>query len=270
MDNLQSVASSPAHQWLEQSEFLSLNAGLNYIDVIIDQAGAEWPVADALNQLSPAVRQASLFKGTPEEGMQDEGPILVRFFWSEWQHKALLAELMQYWGKTFRVMLLISPLVFDELKSRLGALTQFEWEDQTGVLRFYDSRVFPALLSHVLSEQQQAAFTDIAFYWGCQDRDMCQIWIQGNIGPESRVLPEPTILTLDDRQIETIGCISDAEMLARNTGKENISREKNFQHCFTAALAASQEAYWGDLSDYIQQFDGTSNSRYEKEDDTAV
>jgi hypothetical protein len=265
VDNLQRVAFSAADQWLEQAGFLSLNAGLNYIDVIIDQAGSERPVAEALNQLSPAVRQASLFEGTPEEGMQDDGPVLVRLFWPEWQHKALLAEFMQYWGGASRLMLLISPLVFDELKSRLGALTQFEWGDQTGVLRFYDSRVFPALLSHVLSEEQQVAFTDIAFYWGWQDRDMCQIWKQGSIGSDSRTLPDPTILTFNDQQIENIGCISDAEMLARNIEKENISREKKFQRCFAASLAASHEGYFGELSDYIQQFDGSNGGGYEKE-----
>ena len=93
---------------------------------------------------------------------------------------------------------------------------------------------------------------------------------QGNIGPDSRFLPEPKILTLNDQQIETIGCISDAEMLARNTEKEHVSREKYFQYCFTVALTAIQEGYWGDLSDYIEKFDVASNGRDEKGDDTHI
>lgn len=251
MDNLQSIAPTAVEQWLAQAEFLSLNARLNYIDVIIDQAGSERPVANALSHLIPRVRQTSLFEGTPEEGMQNDAPLLVRLFWSEWQHKALLAELMQYWGGTSRLMLIISPLVFDELKRQLCALSQFEWGEQTGVLRFYDSRVFPVLLSHVLSVEQQAAFTGIAFYWGWLDRDLCQIWKQGSMGHDTGNLPEPIILKFNDPQIEIIGCISDAEILSREYQNNKLTTEGKFQYCFNIALEASRNGFLGELNTYL-------------------
>lgn len=197
MNEFSNMTASVAEQWLEQAEFLSLNARLDYIDVIIDLTGSGRSAKDLFYNLVPEIRQASLFEGMPEEGLRDEGPVVVRFSWSEWQHKMFLAELMRYWGAP-RLMLVINPLPFDEMKSQLLALSQIEWGDQSGVLRFHDSRVFPELLSHVLSEEQQDLFTRIAFYWGWLDRDGCQTWKPGNMGPDSMVLPDPLTLTLTD------------------------------------------------------------------------
>lgn len=255
MNNLENVINSDADQWLEQAAFLSAGAGLDYIDVIIDLAGSGRSAKEMFHNVIPDIRLASLFEGMPEEGLKDEGPILVRFLWAEWQHKTFLAELMRYWGDASRLMLLISPLVFDEVKSQLLALSRFEWGKQSGIFRFYDSRIFPALFSHVLSDEQQSAFNRLAYYWGWQDRDGCQIWKQGSIGPDSTMLPPPIILRLDDRQIEAIGCISDADMLARALSQNTLSREACFSRCFDAALAAGQEGFWGDLSEYVQRYE---------------
>ena len=88
MDNEKREYNTATKQWLSQAEFLSLNAGLGYIDVIIDQAGSDKPVVDALKQLSPTACYGLLFEETPEEGMVNDSPVLVRLFWSEWQHRA--------------------------------------------------------------------------------------------------------------------------------------------------------------------------------------
>jgi len=252
VDNSQSVSASVAEQWLEQAEFLSLNASLDYIDLIINLAGKDRTGSDIFSHMTPEIRYASLFEGMPEEGLKDEGAFVARFYWSEWQHKMFLADLMRYWSSS-RLMLVISPLVFDEMKAQLLAASQFTWGNQTGIFRFYDSRIFPELFSHVLSEEQQALFTRIAFYWGWLDRDECQTWKQGSMGPGSTVIPESTKLTLTDRQIETIGCISDADVLARSLFREDMSREVIFRNCFEAALAASREEFWGELAEYVQQ-----------------
>lgn len=254
MDNEKREYNTATKHWLAQAEFLSLNAGLGYIDVIIDQAGSDKPVVDALKQLSPTARYGLLFEETPEEGMVNDSPLLVRLFWSEWQHRALITEIMHYFANTPRLILLISPLVFDELKNHLCHLTQFRWGEQSGILRFYDTRIFPVLFSHVLSEEQQFAFTRIAFYWGWQDRDVSQVWKQGKLGPESQLLPAPEVINLNDEQIEIIGCLSDAEMLSREHQKAGVTPECNFQNFFKVALVASQQGFLGDLKDYIKEY----------------
>jgi len=259
VDNLQGVSASVAEQWLEQAEFISLNARLDYIDIIINLAGTDRSGKNMFSHMIPEIRYASLFEGMPEEGMQDEGAFVARFCWSEWQHKVFLADLVRDWGGESRLMLVISPLVFEEIKSQLLALSQFEWGNQSGIFRFYDSRIFPELFSHVLSEEQQNLFNRIAFYWGWLDRDGCQTWKQGNMGPHSLVIPEPAKLTLTDGQIETIGCISDAEVLARILYREEISREPIFRNCFEAALAASREGFWGELGEYVRQYEWFSD-----------
>lgn len=260
MGNSTGIAISVVEQWLEQAEFLSRNASLDYIDVIIDSSGTERSAYKMFYQFFPPVRIASLYEGMPEEGLKDEGPVMVRFNWKDIQQKAFLAEIVRCWGGDSRLMLVISPLVFDELKNQLLALAQFEWGNQSGILRFYDSRIFPVLLSHVLSEEQKMLFNRLTFYWGWLDRDLKQTWKQGSIGPDTRTLPDPVILALNDRQIETIGCISDAEMLARSIARENTLQEDNFRNCFEAALAASREGYWGELGEYAQKYEWFSDS----------
>lgn len=268
MDKSSGAAACVAEQWLEQSEFLSRNAGLDYIDVIIDFTGSGRTTKDLFCEFTPEIRYASLYEGMPEEGVKDEGPVVARFFWSEGQHRMFLEELMRFWGSASRLMLLISPLVFDQCKNHLLALSQFEWGEQGGILRFYDSRVFPSLLSHALSEEQQAQFTRIAFFWGWLDRNSRQAWKAGSIGPDCRVLPKPEKLTLSDQQIEIIGCISDADMLSRKIDRADILPEEKFRKCFDAALAASREGYWGALDEYVQRLGLFSES--EKKGETGV
>lgn len=146
--------------------------------------------------------------------------------------------------------MLISPLAFDLLSSHLQALSQVHWEEQTGLLRYYDNRVFPSLLEHVLTPEQQAAFTDIALFWGWRDRDDEVVWKTGTWNPGRQLADAPEMHRMSDAQVELMGCISDAETLMKEQATLVPSREEHFAQCLAIAIRASRAGYIGDLLDY--------------------
>ncbi|KGT91275.1 hypothetical protein NG99_16845 [Erwinia typographi] len=238
--------------WLQQAESLCSGAGLDYIDVLVDQAGTGQPLQDALSQLSPDVRWFELFAGTPEGGTLEYSPVLIRLVFAVTSHRMWLEQLLEYFSETPRLTLLISPLAFDLLCRHLQALSQVRWEEQTGLLRYYDNRVFPSLLTHVLTAGQQAAFTDIALFWSWRDRDGEIVWKSGSFSPTRTLDDAPDLSRVDDAQVNLMGCISDAEALMKEKNVSNISQENHFAHCLDIAFKANYAGYLGELNTLME------------------
>lgn len=238
--------------WMQQAESLCSAAGQEYIDVLVDQAGTDQPLQNALHQLSPDVLWFELFEGTPEGGTLEYSPVVMRLHFAVTSHHMWLEQLLEYFSGTPRLTLLISPLAFDLLCRHLQILSQVKWEEQTGLLRYYDNRVFPSLLAHVLTPEQQATFTDIALFWGWRDRDGEIVWKTGTFSPAHELIDEPQIGIVDDEQIELMGCISDAEALMARQLPPQIGKEGHFEHCLSMALNASRQGYLGDLATYAE------------------
>lgn len=236
--------------WLQQATALCRTAGQDYIDVLVDQAGTGQPLQQALNQITPPLRWFALFEGTPEAATAEYSPLVMRLHWSATSHQRWLEQLVEHFAGTPRLTLLLSPLAFDLLSSHLQALSQVHWEEQTGLLRYYDNRVFPSLLEHVLTPEQQAAFNDIALFWSWRDRDDEVVWKTGTWHPERQLADDPEMNRISDAQVELMGCISDAEALMKERATTSGSREADFAHSFAIALSASRAGYVGDLLDY--------------------
>ncbi|MGV3345835.1 DUF4123 domain-containing protein [Enterobacteriaceae bacterium LUAb1] len=244
----------PQHPlWMQHAQSLCTTAGLDYIDVLADQAGTDQPLQNALRQLSPKTLWFELFEGTPEGGTLEYSPIVMRLHFAVTSHRMWLEQLLEYFADTPRLTLLISPLAFDVLCRHLQALSQVQWEEQTGLLRYYDNRVFPSLLTHVLTAEQQAAFTDIALFWSWRDRDGEMVWKTGTFSPARALTDKPQMGEINDAQVELMGCISDAEaLMARQLSLQTGGKESHFEHCLAVALQASQQGYLGDLSAYAE------------------
>ncbi|MBA0037512.1 DUF4123 domain-containing protein [Pantoea sp. BIGb0393] len=236
--------------WLKQATALCTAAGQDYIDVLVDQAGSVQPLQQALNQITPPLRWFALFEGTPEAATAEYSPLVMRLHWSAGSHQRWLEQLVEHFTGSPRLTLLLSPLAFDLLSSHLQALSQVHWEEQTGLLRYYDNRVFSSLLEHVQPPEQQATFTDIALFWSWRDRDGELVWKTGTWHPERQLTDAPAMNRISDAQVELMGCISDAEALMKERATTFGSREADFAHCFAIALKASREGYVGDLMDY--------------------
>ena len=236
--------------WLKQANALCTAAGQDYLDVLVDQAGTAQPLQQALNQINPPLRWFELFANTPEAATPEYSPLVMRLHFSISSHQRWLEQLVEHFSTTPRLTLLISPLAFDLLSSHLQELSQVHWEEQTGLLRYYDNRVFPSLLEHVLTPEQQAAFTDIARGWGWRDRDDEVVWKTGTWNPGRQLADAPEMNRMSDAQVELMGCISDAETLMKDQATVVSSREEHFAQCLAMAIRASRAGYMGDLLDY--------------------
>lgn len=236
--------------WLKQATALCTAAGQDYIDVLVDQAGTDQPLQQALNQINPPLRWFALFEGTPEAATEEYSPLVMRLHFSVASHQRWLEQLVQHFSATPRLTFLISPLAFDLLTTHLQALSQVQWEEQTGLLRYYDNRVFPSLLEHVLTAEQQTVFTDIALFWSWRDRDGEAVWKTGTWTPYRQLADAPEMSRISDAQVEVMGCISDAEMLMKGQSALPLLQEAHFTDCMAIAMRASKAGYIGDLADF--------------------
>ncbi|MEN3754257.1 DUF4123 domain-containing protein [Mangrovibacter sp. SLW1] len=239
-----------ADQWQAQVQYLQNSVGVPHIDAIIDLSGDTLPCLATLPALSPQAQWSSLFAGLPESALQDQGPVLVRLHNNAWQHQQWLGELMRYYAGRHRLLLLVSPLAFSVVQQQLCSLTQFFWGNESGIFRFYDPRIFPELFNHVLTPGQQDAFNQLGYFWGWLDRDNQQTWRAGKFQPHSDAVFLPHELQFTDKQIDAIGCISDADIAARMYTGTGLTPEALFGRCLEAAFAAARSAS-GTLEDYL-------------------
>jgi hypothetical protein len=240
--------------WQDQVEHVCATAGVHSVDLLFDQAAWHTDLIGALEQIRPAIPWFSLFTGTPEEHMLDQAPLLMRLDLTHWRHKAWLEELLTHGAADARVLVVISPLAFETLSHALRALSQIRWGGKAGLLRYYDPRSFPLLMSSIFTDQQRTEFRQLAFFWGWFDRDEQMQWLKGHaLGGKSAVHVSP-FLELSDEQFELMGCISDAQELM-NSGEFYQAlggREQRFSLFYSLALKASRENYFGDFHEYVR------------------
>ena len=95
--------------WLKQAESFCSAAGLDYIDVLVDQAGTDQPLQNEMLHLWPAIHWYALFEGTPEAETMEYSPVVLRLYFALSSHRKFLAQLMASFADTPRLTLLISP-----------------------------------------------------------------------------------------------------------------------------------------------------------------
>lgn len=242
------------NQWQEQIEHVCAHIGISQIDLLLDQAGWGHRAVPALEMLTPEVPWFSLFTGTPEQNLLDQAPLLMRLDLTQWQHKAWLEQLVEH-ATDGRLMVVISSLPFEVLSKTLQGFSQLAWGGQTSLLRYYDSRIFPLLMSSILTDQQRAEFLQAVAYWGWLDRDNQPQWLQGTrLTHQSNIQVSPFV-EINDQQFDLLGCISDAQQLlnGKNFDFLDESRERRFALIHSLIVQAGQENYFGDLTEYVKQ-----------------
>lgn len=242
-------------EWLDQIEKVCASVGLQQLDLLLDQSAWNNCAVPALKMLRPEVPWFSLFSGTPEENLLDQAPLLMRLDLAHWQHKAWLEELMTHCATDARLLVVISPLSFKALSHALQALSQMKWGGEPGLLRYYDPRIFPLLMSSILTDVQRVEYLNVACYWGWLDRDDQPQWIEGFAQPQKNTIAIPAWIDLADQQCELIGCISDAQKLldGGNFNQLEVSQEQRFTTLYSITVQASQENYFGSLTEYVKR-----------------
>lgn len=240
--------------WIEQIKHLCGAANQRHIDVVVDQAACDLPILPALDVIEPHIPWFSLFSGTPEEALLDHAPILMRISLDDWRHTHWLEQVIEHFGASPCLLLLISPMPFNAFARRLQAMSQLEWGGQSGLLRFYDPRVLPQLLANVLNDEQREKLLQLALFFSWLDRDQCPIWQPGTYRLDQVPVTTPLPIALNDAQFDQLGCISDAHQLMRIARAKlpALSQEQCFARCYQIAMKAAMESYFGDLKVYAE------------------
>lgn len=241
------------HAWLAQIESLCAAAPIDHIDVIVDQMALKMALLPGLHALQPPIPWSSLFSGTPEEPLLEQAPLLMRITLDAWRHRAWLAELLSHLAATPRLTVLVTPMPFDVLATALQALSQLEWGGQNGMLRFYDPRVLPQLLTNVLDPEQRQRFLQLVLFWGWLDRDQSPVWHPGTYRCDQQAPHSAAPIALTDAQFDRLGCISDAQGLMTTVERliPGVLQEVCFGRAYRWVLQASEENYFGDLKAYV-------------------
>lgn len=242
-------------QWLEQIEQVCASVDVQEVDVLLDQAGWSHCAVPGLQALSPKAPWFSLFTDTPEEKLLDQAPLLMRLDLTVWQHRAWLEELIEHGASEARLMVVVSSMRFEELSHALQALLQVRWGDRSGLLRFYDPRIFPLLLNTILTHEQRAEFLQVASCWGWLDRDGQPQWRPGTRQRKQSGVEVSPFVRLNNEQCARVISIGEAQQLLNGGQFDHLdsTREQRFELLYSLILQAKQESYLGNFIDYIRQ-----------------
>ncbi len=227
--------------WIASLETSITDVNLSYLDIIVDQSGGEFFLLPALQSFSPEIRWCSLFQGLPEESMADEVPILLRIDLTQSDQRQWMDEIILPLGRKSRLLVLCSPWSFKSLSQYLIQCVEVTYAEQTGILRFFDPRIFPVLLSHILDKEQQQQFQRPALFWSWLDRDEIPRFVlgTGDLGSIDNPIGK---IDLTDKQLESLLCVSDAHLLMPQLNPcdyPDVAREHLFNLCYALMVEAS-------------------------------
>lgn len=169
--------------------------------------------------------------------------MLVRIELEDTQQVQWLYALAREAVATAPLLVLGSSWRFEVLAEWLIRCIDAQHEGRAGIFRFWDTRIFSYLFTHVLSDEQQSQLHRPTLFWSWLDRDEAPVLLEGNgaaLGEEE--LSEQIIFT--DNQFESLMCLCDAkQLLVYQPLPKNLfmNRENEFSACFKAMLAATKE-----------------------------
>ncbi|WP_456310462.1 DUF4123 domain-containing protein [Serratia proteamaculans] len=227
--------------WIERVALTCREAATDYVDILIDQSGFDFSVIPALKSLS--IEWQSLFTGLPEASLVDVAPLMARINLNDAQHMLFLHDFSQHAAAQAPLLILCSHWPFATLAGWLTQCIDAQQEGRAGILRFYDTRIFPLLFSHTLSEEQQQTLLRPALFWSWQDRDgEPQILNGDGVPPEQK---EPSLkINLSDSQCESLMSICDVVALLEHQAPPAgifSSQQTLFLTCYEGMLEATKK-----------------------------
>lgn len=246
---------SLTHQeWIAKLERNTRSQGLRDVYLIADQGVLSNPLLDGLLRLSPPVEWYSLFKGQPEELLLEMAPLMMRLELACWQHRQWLLDLMTAFEQKPGLLIFVSPLECSSLASIMRNLADGAWEARSGLVRFYDTRIFPVLVNNILTEEQKAWLIDSVYLWSYRDRDGKVCWLEGKCELEFSVLPEDIKINFTDEQMMKLDVAIDAQLLTPSVKFSTLfsSQEEKFNTLWELGWQAHQENFIGNLIDWYE------------------
>jgi len=225
--------------WLAQIEQVCTSLNIFTVSVIVDQAGDVPSLVQDLLRFKPEIDWVSLLENEPENEFIDDAPLFLQLRIDIWQHKEWLAALLRQYHDPARILLFFSHSDYGLLARHLQGLTTAEWEGRKGMMRYYDTRIFPFLVDAILIKWQKEYFLGIAKFWSWRDRDGQPVWLSG--GEQEYDFSEPAMITLTDAQYSQLGIISDIERFVSHHYYKypEYTRESLFDHLWHVLQNAS-------------------------------
>lgn len=229
-------------RWLTNIHSLCHQLSLKHVDVIIDQAAWGFSLTTALKELSPRPEWRSLWQGLPEEIYLSDAPLLIRLSLDEAQQMAWLRELAGIRTDTAALLLSVSAWPFLNLAAWLTQCADAASDTQEGLFRFWDTRLFPFLFSHILHPPQQQLLLRPVYFWSWLDRDLRPAVLAGEgtfLTSSTETCPK---IVLTDQQIERLMCVCDAMQFVSRRAPDQTQftgAQQLFTLCFEGMLAAT-------------------------------
>ncbi|HCN45572.1 MAG TPA: hypothetical protein DIT18_07880 [Pseudomonas sp.] len=231
-----------SERWLDMLESICTRVASPHLDLLVDQTGCGEQLLEGIRQLEPAMSFQLLFEGMPEAGIAHQGPLLVRIDLAQRLHRFWLEGVIDAFPRESRLLALVSTWPFQQLAEYLRQCLEAANGGVVGVLRFYDPRLFPLLLSHVLDLRQQQQLLRPAQCWSWLDRDG-RVGYRRGIGASAASPDLFQPFELSDNQLHRLGCASDTTLALRKiTGDlpPQWSEEQRFHACYAAMLEADE------------------------------
>lgn len=232
--------------WLGELQRSAAQARLPHIDLLVDATNLTFPLNERIAELDQSIRHAAILQYTPEHGIAESGPQLLRLDRVNSRHAQLLTDMASAPRGHQHLLALTSPWDFHELSVHLAHCTQAEWNDgkSSGLLRFFDPRLFIAV-SEALNPQQ-SWFHAPAITWHWCDRDGEIQQLPGRCQRSSECPSPLPPLRLERAQVVHLQAWSLAERYYSSNDIEPIDyglnkREVLMRHLVHAQQAASRK-----------------------------
>lgn len=229
--------------WMDKIRTTCQRAELDHIDVIIDQCAVDFSILPALTTFSNPMMWQSLYHGLPEDIYPEDAPVLVRVNLSDAEHAQWLHNLAAEMVESTPLLICGSCWSFEQLAVWLRDCANAQHEGREGIFRFWDTRIFPFLFSHILDDEQQKQLLKPVLFWTWLDCDN-QPSIQLGCGDTPESDESVGQIGFTDRQFEKLMCVSDARQFLRY---EKIlegllaNRQTEFTACYKAMLSATEQ-----------------------------
>jgi len=245
-------------KWIELVELSCVDLKINYIDIIIDQAGSNFSLLPTLDSFESPVQWCSLFTGLPEEILHEDAPLLIRIELDNAIQRQWLVELVSTFAESHQLLLVASLWPFDILANYLTQCIDVFCGSQEGILRFYDPRLFPLLFSHILDEHQQQQLLKPAIFWSWMDRDNRPRQMPGD-GTLLSDDDAPPKFFLNDQQQEYLMCLCDVNIFLDHVFLpeiQGLTQEALFVVCYEGMIAATSAGLLMDdeREEFVKEF----------------
>ncbi|GLK89281.1 DUF4123 domain-containing protein [Pseudomonas turukhanskensis] len=236
------MTSAPLFSWLDMLQSDCTHTPGLRLNFIVDQCGSGLQLLPGIvSVFSPEVVH-SLFTDLPEAHLIDLAPLLIQVDFNEPLQRQWFAHLLKVINPSVHVLALHSLWPFADLADYLGRCLNASNGGVSHLFRFYDPRLFPLLVGHVLDAAQRQQLLRPVLSWNWLDRDGVSQRLTGHAeSPELAQSVSPFELT--DAQMETLGCVCDATAAVRNLYAAlpaGWGAERRFQECYTAMRKATE------------------------------